>query len=476
MSTPRIVPTSVLGGIAGKDGSNVLPTDTAVGQALGDRGLPTNGDELAAAYVSMVVITGPGIDPTGATDSTAAIQAKLNSIGGRGGVAFFPPGVYLVSNLTPKKGTTLFSGVLSRSLLANAVGPVTLQAKPGTTGYMIDSDQHAVGVIGICFNGAGVDCAAIRSKAGTQGWVIQAIFVDNFGREALYLDGLAHSVRDVAGTNLNKTTPTSRVGAVIVPASGTDHYFSECEITGDSGFPGTLNSANLYKTSFLVAGTNCMFTSCIGELGDVGFYVTGTLNKFATCRADLNHGHGWFTAGDNNVFAACGANDNSSGQAGVYDNWHVTGQGNSHAACSAVSTGTYGLPKYGYFDSAVGAQPYQHNAWHGPIPVGFTTSAFKYADSNAAGPVLPPIKGGTTSATPNVEGLTILTMDHGSPTTVTSFVGGTPGQVLRIKGNANTTIQHNGGPIFTRTGANRVLEYNKVYVFTCIDGYWFESA
>lgn len=52
------------------------------------------------------LMTGPGIDPTGATDSSAAIQAKLDALSSAGGDAYFPPGTYRADGLSVTKPVT----------------------------------------------------------------------------------------------------------------------------------------------------------------------------------------------------------------------------------------------------------------------------------------------------------------------------------------------------------------------------------
>lgn len=78
-------------------------------------------DAAAAAttYVSTLIAKGAGIDPTGATDSTPALQSLANSAATFGAAVSFPPGVYRLNSLTLGPltrliglgaGTTRFSG------------------------------------------------------------------------------------------------------------------------------------------------------------------------------------------------------------------------------------------------------------------------------------------------------------------------------------------------------------------------------
>lgn len=118
--------------------------------------------EAAAAYVPGTIVAGTGVDATGATASTAAVQAKLTAAGT--GPSVFPPGTYLTgalaaliyskiaglgatlkpaanaqSVLTLKKGSTLQSNdyTLVRDLIIEATG------KTGITGIDNDGDATA---------------------------------------------------------------------------------------------------------------------------------------------------------------------------------------------------------------------------------------------------------------------------------------------------------------------------------------------
>lgn len=59
----------------------------------------------ASSSLSIIVLAGPGIDPTGATDSTSALQAAINANPGRR--LFLPAGVYAISSLSLTKGQHL---------------------------------------------------------------------------------------------------------------------------------------------------------------------------------------------------------------------------------------------------------------------------------------------------------------------------------------------------------------------------------
>ena len=58
--------------------------------------------------------------------------------------------------------------------------------------------------------------------------------------------------------------------------------------------------------------------------------------------------------------------------------------------------------------------------------------------------------------------------------TITNFKHGQEGQIIKILGDANTTIANNAN-IKTNTGANKALAANKIYTFTMISNVWYED-
>lgn len=75
------------------------------------------GSALAAKYVGAVVITGAGIDPTGATDSAAAIQAKINTAATLGAKAYLPEGTYTLATRLNLPTNTELEGAGHTSVL-----------------------------------------------------------------------------------------------------------------------------------------------------------------------------------------------------------------------------------------------------------------------------------------------------------------------------------------------------------------------
>jgi len=78
-------------------------------------------------------------------------------------------------------------------------------------------------------------------------------------------------------------------------------------------------------------------------------------------------------------------------------------------------------------------------------------------------------------ATPSVENLEKFTGTNVAPVTVTNFLKGQEGQVIKIRGDGQMTITH-GTKIKTSTAANKLLTADKMYNFTYISGIWYEDA
>ena len=81
-----------------------IVNDTAIATIVGNPASATS-VSLGSTYVPGVMLVGAGIDPTGVTDSTAAVQAIITANPGR--VLNLPAGVYQITSLTLTKGQHL---------------------------------------------------------------------------------------------------------------------------------------------------------------------------------------------------------------------------------------------------------------------------------------------------------------------------------------------------------------------------------
>lgn len=153
-------------------------TDSFLAGKMAEEGSLTN-ELLTSSYIGARVAVGDGVDPTGVADSTPAIQAALDSAGGRAVV--IPPGRYRVAGLTIPTDSTLLG-----------FGQVTFQSVAGSDGPIIDlTNRRRVLIDGIDFEGSDVTGATVMTNAanpiGTQvGILITAGSLENIVRECRF--------------------------------------------------------------------------------------------------------------------------------------------------------------------------------------------------------------------------------------------------------------------------------------------------
>jgi hypothetical protein len=133
-----------------------------------------------AAQQSVFNVCGPlyGADPTGASDSTAAIQNAINAAqSAGGGVVYFPAGTYLVTpsgspavGLTVSSNNVRFAGAGASASVLKKNGNGTLLSFTGTTSPSSGSTHvRYCGIENLGFNGNGLT-----------GTVWQLYYCDNF--------------------------------------------------------------------------------------------------------------------------------------------------------------------------------------------------------------------------------------------------------------------------------------------------------
>lgn len=253
-------------------------------------------------------VTTYGADPTGADDSTNAIQTALNAAEYQGTV-FLPSGVYLLSApLTIPPGVRLRGNhgsfpagdqpgnggsVVSASPAFE--GPALIQlADRALAGHNSASDEHELGDLTI--DGSAIKSARTADGIRATGRVAGAHFHD------VYLYNIPNNgISPGYGTS----SPSSwRLRRVVVFGAGsagfnianfTDSTFMNCEAMASEG-----DGWYIDRTS------GCVLSSCRAELnGGHGFHVTGTnvanvvltgcstdSNNFSGLRADGGGGHG----------------------------------------------------------------------------------------------------------------------------------------------------------------------------------------
>lgn len=424
-----------------------------------------------------------GATGDGTTNDRVAIQAAIDAANAYDGTVFFPPGVYRADGLILKSGVTLLGpqGHHGRAWSVPAIGAATIQApSTPTTTWIIDTEAGAVAtaIVGMNIVGNAATGGGVRLNSGDYHRVAQ-VNIYNTAYEGLKIvAGLGDRIEDLMIINANLARPlAAQSGALWV--GGTDHMITRLEIAGTPGAAPQPVSTNAYCAAIYVPGNVCSFSHCIGELGDVGFYVSGSGNLFTCCRSDLNYGHGWNVSGSYNQFSSCLSLSNSQATNNTYDGWVVGGNGNTFSACVSRTTGgVTNKCRYGVNDIGTSLTPENGNDYYGMKLIDTQTAQWNVATSFGNAPVHSNHAPNSTVnlTTQSVAGTGLLNLSgYTAATTMTNFTGGTQGQTLAVLGNANVTLQH-GTSIYTSTGANKLLAGNKIYRFTLLGAIWYEDA
>jgi Pectate lyase superfamily protein len=235
-------------------------------------------------------VAGYGADPTGAANSTTAIQNALTAAAtAGGGTVYLSAGTYKISNITIDTNVTLCGDGYS----------TILSAAPGTTGYMIalttPATTRQVTVRNLALTSSGVTTGHIQlDNTGWEGGDpydplhrLQNIYSFFAGGDAFHFGTSQRELR------VENCVQYNAAGYGFYVATGcTDSHFTDCT-SGPSGNHG-----------FYVAGWNNMLVSCKAFWSGYdsgtdtwsttcsGFEVRGLYNTLAACMAQQCSQHG----------------------------------------------------------------------------------------------------------------------------------------------------------------------------------------
>lgn len=286
---------------------------------------PTNRRALLAGTATGVTdwinITDYGADPTGATDSSVAINSAI-AAASEGGVVYMPTGIFLITGpIVLQKSVTLLGdhGATSSGDDANKFAGTVIRAAFNFTNSTYSA--YATAAI-LCLD----QSPGTNGSAGTRGIRMRDFWIDG-SSGAADVDGI---------TTYGPVSSWQAEHVGVYQATGSGFRF----VAADGGFP---DGQHLYS---------CLAQQCTGEgitgdmvdatlidchaqgCGSNGIHLTGGNTRFVACRSDLNGGHGWYLdhsgAGtgfsDAIILDACGTQRNNKN--GVFitnssgSSWH----------------------------------------------------------------------------------------------------------------------------------------------------------
>ncbi len=312
-----------------------------------DGNVTVKGTLLARSATGWINVTAApyNADNTGATDCITAVNNALAALP-VGGVAYFPPGTYLISApITPAvAGTKILGNKASVAYSAGGANQTVIEAKTGFTGTAMlvasglsdleieDITLHGPNLTGtqagIQFTGAAsTNSAKLRSVlvARTAG---DGILADNSVKWiSMYDVGVYHAgVTSSAGSGFN-------LGGGIA-----DSWFDNCLAAG------------CYTAGWNISGgDNCTWTACRAEDSPAGygFYVNNHNNYFGGvvfngCSTDLNFADGFRidTIAGNGVIQLNGCNFRRDGNANAAGSSTYAGIAINAASMPVVIDGT----------------------------------------------------------------------------------------------------------------------------------------
>lgn len=419
-----------------------------------------------------------GFVTDGSIDYSTEMQAAIDEANASGGsTVFFPNGTWAGVGLKLKTGVILKGSPGRRTYPYQHNGTKLLLAG---TGNLIDTDAstiYGVGMIGLSLVGlgAGVVGKGVRLQASRWG-TFRDLTITNFADEGFRLEsGLANIIQDSLVINcLLDRSRGAKAGAMYI--AGTDQWLSNLEITASST---ALSDSNQYITALMIEGSTHMVDKVVGEISDVGFYINASRCVFTNCRSDLNYGDGFQVVGAVNKFTNCFAYRNSVETTNTYDGWVVSGHSNKFSNCEAESISTDAWAhRYGFVDNLNSNS--NKNRYVNCTSSLHATGSFYVP--NTRGPSIDFGNSGVAidftsgDATPSVSQWTNFLTNNSTPTTITFFDDGVPGQIIQILCNDNNTTIDDNTTIYTNTDANKLLVAGRIYRFRLSNNgsIWYE--
>ena len=206
------------------NGSSVPELWNVLNPAIREHGFAINSLlNMGAADSTIINVTTYGADPTGATDSTAAVAAAVTAIGASGGILFFPTGIYKLGTINIANGMSIRG--------AGTLG-TTIRAKDAT-GNVFNVTAERVEISDMAFDAAVTRTAGayVHFNTGANRSSIRNFYMSG------YYTGVqitaAATVRARDATFVNGATTAGSAGILV--DGGNDHYIDSITMDAPNG-------------------------------------------------------------------------------------------------------------------------------------------------------------------------------------------------------------------------------------------------
>lgn len=312
--------------------------DTATASYVGSSASATAA-ALRDRFAMGVVVAGAGIDPTGAADSTTAIQAKIDAATAYGAPLYLPEGTYRVGTLVYRNSLTLRGAGKDKTILKKltTVSAGILSATPGVIGSGGEPIQDLV------LEDLTLDGDQLNSTAGTAAEGLLRAY--SAARVACVRVRFRNSVGYGVGfQGVPNDADANKRGPV------TDIYFESCDFLDNGRYQGSALSMDGIDVK---DAERITLVSCYASgNSDKGFNLRGRFITLIGCHSDSN-GTGYDFNSHNdpaNGYAhdsyvkafSCSAVGNTGGGFGVSASEDSITHAEFHA-CDALNNGGNGL-------------------------------------------------------------------------------------------------------------------------------------
>lgn len=430
-------------------------------------------------------------------DLSVYVQRAIDTANSMGGATIMCPAGQYYMNVQTKQNVILI-GARANTVRRAMPWAFTVSANPGSTrfrnysgsdwviksatGNQGDVTSRSFGIIGIDFDAKDASNSTGGVRLRGPEFCVKSCSFYGFQDQGLEASGNIGLVEDVIANNclLNRVR-SSYVGTVEISGA------SDCQIHRVEGNAqvvglGNITNAEPYICGIKIAGNNHYVSGLMGEISETGIYLSASSihHKVSDCRADNNTGPGYLLNGV--MLINSHSYNNSRAGSGLYSAFAALPNSTRFMLSNCLAwtdtfpvdgTGQQRMHKYGYDIAVVDTISLRFKPW--------INQCFSYGHSDSwinepptYGMQYTPYIGllrivDNATTTPNVDGVSVVSINTTSLSEITGLSGGTVGQTVDIYLNATATVTLRNSVSFlvNNFAANndKVMVRGKVYKF-----------
>ena len=382
ISRPGATPYTPVG-VAGSSGA--VQASNGLG-GLADSGVTATAGALTAK--SVVGIRYANQYATGGAGTTVSPwtgwETAITTLPSTGGSVVFPKGYYYTSSpvVIPYDGIQISGEVnVNRGGVNNNGSVVHASGTWSGDAVFKGTNINGVTIRDLKITGTGTTSANAILAYGGNRWTIENVFADQFTGPCIDLatDGSSNVTGRLSNIWVENCVKGSSLAAKTgaIQVEWTDTYIDS--VTGSTSSSDYSESGK--RVGILLAGSFNFMVNSVGHLSEDGIALTGTYNRVANCRADLNRGNGFVVTGGSNAVSNSLAMNNSQQTDNTYDGFYVATGTNSTFTGNTNGYNLTNKVRYAFNDaSGSGA-----NAWQGNYSPAASYGTGEYSNASGIG-------------------------------------------------------------------------------------------